>query len=181
MANSLTGRVWSADTVGILSKIPVSIKAIGIIPSAAGGYATLTYWDENSPNTGSELALTASVSSGTVTDDNAGHNWLTAAAFPALDVVQVLATSGAAANKTYHLIGTAGNDDRIIITPTTTWADENNKDYVIKCWPCKPAFRGLTQATTAKDGWYPFHGLGIDFPNLVLSIVSNAAVYIYFD
>lgn len=171
-------KVWTADTVGIISKTPIWITAIGVIPSSAAGTITLNYWDETAINTSSNLTLTATASSGTVTDDNASHDWLTAAAFPAGDVVQVLATTGAAGNKTYHLIGTAGNNDRIIITPTSTWADEANKTYSIQSFPSKLAFIGLTQATTAMDAWYPFPQ-PIRFPNLILGTATNAAVKIY--
>lgn len=178
MANVKSGFVWTADTAGILSTTPVVIQAISIIPSSAGGTATLKYWDQSAINTSSHLALTATASSGTVTDDDGSHNWLSATAFPAGDVVQVTQTNGAAGNKTYHLIGTAGNNDRIVITPTSTWADESNKDYVIKSWPAKMAFVGLTQATTAKDGFYSFPR-GLELPNLILSVVTNATVYLY--
>lgn len=177
MANSLTGRVWAADTAGVLSTGPVVIKAIGIVPSSAGGTITLKYWDMSSYNTGSYLALTATAATGVITDDDGSHNWLSATAFPAGDVVQVIKTSGAAANKTFHLIGTAGDNDHFHVTPTSGWSDEANKEYVIKCWPSRNAFVGLTQATTAKDEFYYFGE--IEFPNLVLATVTNATVYIY--
>jgi hypothetical protein len=180
MANALTGRVWSADTVGVLSTGPVWITAIGIIPSAAAGTITLSYWDEKAVNTSSKGYISASINTATMTETEAAGDTdiFSATAYPAGDVMQIFESTGSSTNVGYHLIATVGDDERIICAPNFT-TNEGPFKYGVQCFPSRLAFIGLTQATTAMDAWYPF-AQPIRFPNLALTTATNAAVKIYF-
>ena len=180
MANATYNGIIYADTVGILSKIPLYIRAIQFYPAAVSDVVDLNFWDEGNAYT--TMTMTATASSGTVTDASASRNLLTAANFPDGAVVKVTHGDGAAANHTYHLIGTAGNDDRIIITPTSTWADETTKNYTLTSYPQRPFFNAL-QSTVTNTHESKFHYLGgVYVPNLILeTISSNAYVLIYTD
>jgi hypothetical protein len=177
MANASYGNVLYCDTVGIISKTPVRIKAIEVDPSSVDGLVLFNYWDES--NAATTLAMTASVSTGTVTNDDTAADVLTSANFPDGSVVKVIKSSGAAANMTYHLIGTAGNDDRIVITPTSTWADENNKYYTIASYPARRAFGIATRHVDLCNEFRYFGDEGIWFPNLILETATNAVATIY--
>jgi hypothetical protein len=180
MANVLTGRVWSADTAGVLSTVPVWITAIGIIPSAAAGTITLSYWDEKTVNTLSKGYISASINTATITETEAAGDTdiFSAAAYPAGDILQIWSSTGSATNVGYKLIATVGDDERVIVTPNFT-TNEGAFLYGVQSFPSRLAFIGLTQATTAMDAWYPFPQ-PIRFPNLVLTTATNAAVKIYF-
>ena len=173
MANATYGGVIYADTVGILSKIPLWIRAIQFYPAAVSDVLDLNFWDEGNAYT--TTFITATASSGTVTDASTSENLLTAANFPDGAVVKVWEGSGSATYHTYHLIGTAGNDDRIIITPTTTWGDEAAKTYKITSYPQRPFFNAL-QSTVANTHESKFHYFGgVYVPNLILEAISTSA------
>lgn len=173
MSNSTYGGVIFCDTVGILSKIPLWIRAIQFYPNAVSDVLDLNFWDEGNAYT--TMFMTATASTGTVTDADAASNLLTAGNFPDGAVVKVWEGSGAAANHTYHLIGTAGNNDRIIITPTSTWADEATKTYKITSYPQRPFFNALQPgaATTHQSKFHYFGGVYV--PNLICETLSTSA------
>ena len=174
MGNAIYGSVWYADTVGILSTVPVRVKAIQHYPAALSDAFVLAWWDEANPLTAG-LTFNASASSGTVTDTDVDHNVMTSTVFPAGGVVQVTYSNGAAANKTYHLIGTVGNYDRFIVTPTSTWGNENTINYTVKTYPARYAFDGLQPkaADTFKSDPQFFGDDGISLPNLILASISS--------
>jgi hypothetical protein len=173
MANSVYQGVHYVDTVGIISKVPLRIRAIQFYPNAVSDALDLNFWDETTAALDS--FMTATASSGTVTDADTGHNVLTSAACPDGSVVQVLSGNGAVGNKTYHLIGTAGNDDRIIITPTSTWADEATKTYRFKVFPQR-AFFNCLQPTVTNTHESKFHYFGgVCVPNLICETLSTSA------
>ena len=177
MANATYGQIIYGDTVGILSKTPVRVMGINYYPNAVANAVALKFWDEANPTTSSELNITATASTGTVTDDDASHNYLTSTAFAAGSVVKVIGSSGDASNKTYHLVGTAGNNDRIIITPTATWADEANIMYHIIDYPARSFYNRLTStATNTHESNYVYFGkYGVVLPNLILSALSASS------
>jgi hypothetical protein len=174
MANATYNGIIYADTVGILSKIPICVRAIQFYPNAVSDVLDLNFWDEGNPITATHLVMTATASTGTVTDDDATRNVLTSA-FADGAVVKVLSGSGSAANKTYHLIGTAGNNDRFIVTPTASWGDEANKFYEIVAYPQRPFFNALQPgAATTHHSLFHYFG-GVELPNLVLETISTSA------
>ncbi len=174
MANSVYQGVHYVDTVGIISKIPLRIRAIQFYPNAVSDAIDLNFWDEANAISATNIVMTATAASGTVTDDDATRNVLTSA-FADGAVVKVLGGSGAVANHTYHLIGTAGDNDRIIITPTATWADETSKFYEIIAYPARAFFNAL-QPTVTSTHESKFHYFGgVCVPNLICETLSTSA------
>lgn len=173
MGNSLYGNVWHIDTAGIISKTPIWLRGIMFYPNTQADAILLNWWDEGNPIASSEMFFNATASSGTVTETD-DTNPLTSTLFPATGVVRVLGGSGTTANHTYHLIGAAGNDHRIIIDPTSTWADEGPFDYHTITYPARVAIRMIQPADTNQYSmWVPFPGpFGFRFPNLVLETIS---------
>ena len=181
MTNAFYGQTLYGTTAGIISNVPIRVKAITQYPAAVQDAFSLAWWDEANPLTAG-LTFNATASSGTVTDTDTAHDAMTSTVFPAGGVVQVTYSNGAAANKTYHLIGTVGNNDRFIVTPTTTWGDEGTINYTVKTYPARVAFDGIqTKAadTFGSMSWF-FGDEGIWLPNLVLaSITNNSHIIIY--
>jgi len=182
MSNSNYAGVYYVDTVGIVSKIPLCIRAIQFYPKAVSDAIDLNFWDENPSNVLLDSFMTATVSSGTVTDDDTAHNVLTSTACPDGAVVQVLGGSGSTTYHTYHLIGTQGNNDAIVITPTTTWGDETSKTYRFKVHPARAFFNAL-QPTVTNTFESKFHYFGgVRVPNLICETLStDAYALIYTD
>jgi hypothetical protein len=174
MANSLYGNVWYVDTAGIISKSPIWIRGIMFYPNTQADAILFNWWDE--ANVLYEGSFNASSDTGTITETNTSTHTLTSARFPATNVVQFLANSSCVAdNKTYHLIGTAGNDHRIIVDPTSTMTDESTKDYHVKVYPSRVAIHMIQPADTNQYSmWMPFPGpKGFEFHNLVLESISS--------
>jgi hypothetical protein len=178
MANTSTGLVWICDTVGIISKKSVWVRSATIIPNAAGDAALLSWWDELNPTTNSELGLNATISgSATFTDTDTGNDKLTAAAFAAGSVVKIIGSDGLPANQTYHLIATAGNNDRFITTAASL-TNEVAVNYHITDYPVRIGIQFLSQATNKKQEYIFFGDKGHWFPNLVLTSISASATVI---
>jgi hypothetical protein len=182
MANALYGNTLYCDTVGIISKTPITVKAICFYPNQQADAIQFNWWDESNPLAGSNIAFTATASTGTVTNASASADVMTSAAFPDGAVVKVIDSSGAAGNKTYHLIGTAGNDDRFVVTPTALWADEATIYYHVTAYPARAAFQFKQPYDTNElSMWFTFGGDGLRLPNLTLETISStcsAIVYI---
>jgi hypothetical protein len=176
MANANYNGIIYADTVGILSKTAIKIAAIMFYPNAVSDVIDLNFWDEGNAITGTSVDTVATAVTGTVTDDNGALNLLTSA-FADGAVVKVKTSNGLAANHTYHLIGTAGNNDRFIVTPTASWTDEANVFYSMVAYPQRPFFNALQPgaATTHESKFHYFGEHGINVPNLVLETISTSA------
>jgi len=182
MANAFYGNTLYCDTVGIVSKTPIVVKAICFYPNAAADAILFNWWDESNPLSGSNIAFTATASSGTVTNTDTAADVMTSAAFPDGAVIKVIDSSGSASYKTYHLIGTAGDDDRFVITPTSTWGDESSTYYHVTAYPARAAFQFKQPKDTNENSqWFAFGGDGLRLPNLTLETISStcsAIVYI---
>ena len=168
------------DAAGIISKVPVYVQAVLFSPHAMTDVLDLNFWDEANAVADSHTFFTATPSSGVITDDDTGHDVMTAAAFPATDVVKVIAGSGSTTYHTYHLIDTAGDNDHFHITPTTTWGDETSKTYEVIVYPSRPFFNatctGITNDFTTQ--WYYMGGIYV--PNLICeTCTSGGTALIY--
>jgi hypothetical protein len=176
MANALYGNILHADTVGILSKTALKILGVNFYPAAVSDAFDLNWWDEANAIADTTVDTVATAVSGTVTDDNGALNLLTSA-FADGAVVKVNKSSGLAANRTYHLIGTVGNNDRFIVTPTASWTDEANVRYSMVAYPSRPFLNGLqpTVTNTHESKYWYFGSRGVWVPNLVLEAISTSA------
>lgn len=177
MANALYGGTWVVDTVGIISKTPVRIRAIEVDPSAAGGLVLFNWWDEANAVSGANRSLgNCTITSTTTITDAATGGVLTAARYPATNVLKIFKTiegggNGSTANHTYHLIETAGDNNVIVTAASLT--NEANKSYKFDCYPSRTAISITTPGTEVVNE-YRFYGSdGIWFPNLVLETITN--------
>ena len=181
MANALYGGVLYADTAGILSKTPLHILGINFVPAAVSDTFDLNYWDEANEVSGSNRALGNCTITGTNTfTDAATGGVLTAARYPATDVLKIFTTregggNGSTANHTYHLIETAGDDNAIVTGTTLT--NEANKSYKLACYPSRPFLNGLqpTATNTHESKYWYFGPYGFPVPNLILEAISTSA------
>ena len=85
------------------------------------------------------------------------------------------------ANKTYHLIGTAGNDAAFTVDPVTTLTDETTKEYHAQVYPARAFFNATcTGITNDFESKYAYLG-GVWVDNLIAeTITSGAYAIIYF-
>ena len=181
MSNALYGQILHADTVGILSKIPIRVMGVNFVPNAVSDAFDLNWWDEANAVSGANRALgnCTITDTNTFTDTDAG-DVLTSARYPATNVLKIFKTiegggNGSTANHTYHLIETAGNDNAIVTAATLT--NEAGKSYKIDCYPSRPFLNGLqpTAANTHYSMYWYFGPQGVYLPNLVLESISTSA------
>jgi len=119
------------------------------------------------------------VHSGTVTDADTAHDVLSSTAFPATSVVKVLGGSGSVNYHRYHLIGTAGDNDAIIIDGST-WGDEASKTYEIISYPARAFFNATcTGITNDFSSQYYYLG-GVYVPNLIAETITSGAYAIIY-
>jgi hypothetical protein len=178
MANVLTENIWYCDSLGILSKGPVLVKAIMYYPNAVDGEFTLKWWNEGSRTTeaiGVTYTITDSTDDTVTATTNAFPNtWLDG------NVVKCEKTTGSDTGK-YGLIKTAGNNTAFVthLMPFTTEATKVG-DWVQ--YTTYNAFRGKASkaADTETSMWFPFPGEGFRFPNLALDDIDTSDVVIIY-
>ena len=174
MANTLYGNVWVCATAGIISKEPIWVRGVMFYPNTQNDSVLFNWWDEG--NVLYEGSFNASSSTGVITETNVDTHTLTAARFPATDVIRFMPDSTClAANETYHLIGAAGDDHAITVDPVTTMTDESTKEYHVFVYPSRVAIKMVQPKDTNEYSmWMPFPGpMGFRFPNLTLETISS--------
>lgn len=177
MANVLTKRIFSCDSLGIISPAPIVVRAIMFYPDAVDDAFQLKWWDEDNPTTivkGVTYTITTSTDDTITSTGNFTNAWADG------NVIKCLKTTGSD-TRVYGLIKTAGDNNAIVIhlSPFTT---EASKVGNFANYPTYNAFRGHVDkaADTEYSMWFPFPGNGFEFPNLALdSLSSSAAVDIY--
>lgn len=181
MANALYGNTFYVDTVGIVSKTPLKIMGVNFYPNAVSDAFDLNFWDEANEVSGSNRSLgNVTITSTTTITDAATGGVLTAARYPATNVLKIFKTwegggNGSTANHTYHLIETAGDNNVIVTAATLT--NEANKSYKFACYPSRPFLNGLqsTVANTHETKYWFFGEHGVWVPNLILEAISTSA------
>jgi hypothetical protein len=180
MTNTLYSGVHYVDLAGIISKVPVYVEGILFVPHAITDVLDLNFWDEGNAVSDSEIFFSASGVTGTITESVTTNDTLTAARLPATNVIKVLEGSGTVDNHTYHLIGTAGDNDKFIVDPTTSWTDEATKKYHTKTYPARPFFNctctGITNDFSSQ--YYPLGGVYV--PNLICEAITSGAYAIIY-
>lgn len=176
MANVLTQNIWNCDSLGILSKGPVLVKAIMFTGTAQAHAFELKWWNEGSRTTeaiGVTYTITDSTDDTVTATTNAFPNtWLDG------NVVKCEKTTGSDTGK-YGLIKTAGNNTAFVthLMPFTTEASKVG-DWVQ--YTTYTAFKGTQPTDTNEQGlWYTFPGDGFWFPNLALDSLSAGSIQIY--
>ena len=179
MANVLYGNTLYCDTPGIISKSPIRIRAIEVDPSAAAGLVLFNWWDEARP-----IANTKQFLTGTIT----GTNTLTATGlltsiYADGSVIKIFPVNkgggdGSVANMTYHLIGTAGDNDAIV-TAETSLTNETAKTYLLEAYPARKAFSIATPGTEVINEFRYFGEHGVLLPNLTMELATNAVAIVY--
>ena len=184
MANTFYNKVYYIDTAGaVVTRSPLWVRQIVLIPNAAADAATLNFWDENAPYAEGAGTYTTGAILGTITLTTT----LTMASGTLLpstvrdgDVFKIRTGSGSTANhNTYSVVTSAGNNT-VIVATNAGWTNEAAKSYNFVTYPYRPAFSILSQATTAKQEVLDFGGSGIWMPNLTIETLSaNAKIYLY--
>ena len=178
MANVLTKRILTLDSLGIVSNGPITVKGIMYYPNAVDGEFTLKWWDEDSTTLmsgGCTYTITAATDNTVTATTNVFPNtWLDG------NVVKCLKTTGSDWGK-YGLIKTAGNNTAFVthLAPFTT---EASKVGEWACYPTYTAFRGKASkaADTETSMWFPFSGNGFEFPNLAFDDCDTSDVVIIY-
>ena len=177
MANILTKRILSCDSLGIISPCKIVVRGIMFYPAAVDDAFQLKWWDEDNPTT---ILKSATYTITTSTDDTITSNGNFSNAWADGNVIKCLKTTGSDWG-VYGLIQTAGDNNAVVIhlSPFTT---EANKVGNFANYPTYNAFRAHSTkfADSETSLWFPFCGNGFEFPNLALdSLSSSAAVDIY--
>lgn len=177
MSNVLTKRIFSCDSLGIISPKPIVVRAIMFYPNAVDDAFQLKWWDEDNPTTvvkGVTYTVTNS------TDDTVTSTGNFTSAWADGNVAKCLKTTGSDATKV-GLIKTAGNNNAFVCHLSAFTVEANKVGNWANC-PTYNAFRGHVYkvADMEQAQWYPMPGNGIEFPNLALdSLSSSAAIDIY--
>jgi len=187
MANSTYGNVWVADTIGIITRNPIWVRKVVLIPNAHTDEATFYYWDT------SDVIATGVGSEPEIDGDITGNNTLTLDSGTSLpstitdgSIFEIVKSTDAAANVGKPMvIKTAGNNTAVVIhkiPAADQWTNETNKRYGWKTYQNRLAFKMLSQATTALPAVLDFGPNGFRFPNLSLETITtegSTKVYIY--
>ena len=186
MANSTYGKVWTVDTIGIITREPITIRSIVMIPNAAGDTATLYYWDESD-------TISAGVNSAPEIDgDITGNDTLTLDSGTKLpstitdgSIFEITTSTGSTDNIGKPMvIQTAGSNPAVVIhkiPATDQWTNETNKRYGWKTYQNRIAFSLLSSAQKDQPG-IDFGPGGQKFPNLTLETLTSEGstkIYIY--
>lgn len=176
MGNDLTStpNLWVLDTAGMLSTTPVWVRKILYVPNAASDDILLKEWDpETALAAGTKYIQTGSIAS---------NNQLTSTGnLPSTivdgSVFRITASSGAAANIDYHVVETAGDNDKIVVHDDD-WTDESSKIYSWTTYLTHPAMvykAGASDESPIRDSWSPPKR----FNNLTLETIDGGTLYVY--
>ena len=185
MSNSTYGKVWVADTIGIITREPVWIRKVVMIPNAHSDAAAFYYWDT------SDTIATGVGGSASINTDISGNDTITVDSGTQLpstitdgSIFELVHSNGLAANLNRPmLVQTAGDNTAVVIHKIPDeWTNEANIHYHWKTYQNRMAFSILSQATTAMQAVLDFGPNGFRFPNLALESITTAGstkVYIY--
>jgi len=187
MGNSTYGRVYIVDTIGIITRDPVWVRKIMLVPNTHTDAATLYYWDKT------DTIATGVGESGGINGDITGRNTLTmdsGALLPSTitdgSIFEIIASTGSADNiGNPMLVHTAGNDTVVVIHKIPVadqWTDETNVHYSWKTYQNRLAFNLVSLETKKEPLILDFGTPGFLFPNLALETITaegSTKVYIY--
>ena len=178
MANSTSGRLWTGDTLGILSNSAVWLQRIVYRPAAASQIMQLNSYG----GVGQVVAANQKASkTGTIS----GTNTLTSNTnFPATiavgDVIEILGSTGTAANvHAKAQISTLDGGTNYVTCVGAGWTNESTKVYSWAIYPQQKEVYlvgGASDASGVTLDWGP---AGRWFPNLVLAVIGGGAVDLY--
>ena len=184
MSNSSYGKVWIADTLGIITREPITIQTVVMFPNAAADVASFYYWDRSDTISGGVGG------SHSVNTDISGNNTITVdsgAYLPSTitdgSIFELVHSDGLAVNLNREmLVHTGGSDTAVVIHKIPDqWTDEANVHYHWKTYQNRLAFHLISSAQ--KDQVViNFGPNGFRFPNLALESITSAGstkVYLY--
>jgi len=185
MANSTYGKVWTVDTIGIITREPITIQTVVFFPNTAADTATLYYWDESD---------TISAGCGSAPDidgDITGNNTLTLDSGSKLpstitdgSIFEITRSNGDQDNIGKPMvIKTAGDNTAVVIhkiPAADKWDNETNVRYAWKTYQNRLALRLISSAQ--KDQVVIPFPSGLKLPNLTLETITsegNTKIEIY--
>jgi hypothetical protein len=194
MANSIYGRVWTLDTIGLITRNPVTVRKAILYASATGDAATMYYWDDSD-------TIAAGVGEhGGVNGTITGNDTLTMASGTLLpstitdgSIFEITASNGSADNVGKPMVvKTAGNNTVVVIhkiPAADQWTNEATKHYSWKTYQNRLAMKfvsatdsGTYQTDPIEPYEIDFRAPGFRFPNLTLETLSTGAtISLYVD
>ena len=128
MANQTTQRIWSVDTVGIISTGPVVIDKIIYYVADHADVAKFTYWEESATAQTTKSAATVSATASTRTLDSTGN--FATADVDVGDIVKILASNSK--NVGTYMVATNADNNTITVGAAQTILDHTSKVYAWK-------------------------------------------------
>jgi hypothetical protein len=178
MANDATGKVWTCDSVGMLTDQPVKVSKIIFYPNTAGHGVTFKYWDFGGATEKTTLSgVTATVSTNAITSTG---NFVTANV-AAGDGLRVKRTSTGNNVGNYYVV--SRDSDNAVTVSFSTMTDEASKKYDMAVYAQKTACvltsPGTEKAGVSIDFGGP-DGTGQWFPSLgITSIGASGTAYVH--
>lgn len=175
MANSLVGKMYTIDTVGYVSMMPIKVLKITLYPNTEADSVTFKYAYIGSENTdhirATMTAKTATVSTNAIT--STGN--FEASELVTGDAIQITNTSSG--NNMTSVFATR-TDDNTATCYGVTLTDEASKTY---SWRVYKGYTGATlkAAETEKGVVELDFGDGMWFPNLTCSAISSSSDLVY--
>jgi len=189
MANSTYGKVWTLDTIGLITRNPVWVRKAILYANATGDTATMYYWDTSDTIAAGCDSTTDQTVTGTIT----GTDTLTISGGTLLpstitdgSIFEITYSTGAVANVGKPMVvKTAGNNTVVVIhkiPAADVWTDEAAKDYTWKTYQNRLAMKfvsatdsGTYQTDPIEPYEIDFGENGFRFPNLTLETLSTSA------
>lgn len=187
MSNSTYGRVWVADTIGIITRDPIWVQAVVMIPNAASDAANFYYWDTTDTiatgiDTTYDQTYTGSITNTDTLTISSGS--IMPSAITDGSIFEITETTGATTTGKPMVVKTAGSGTAVTIHKipvADVWTTEGPFQYSWKTYQNRLAF-GLVSGSDKDMAVLYFGPNGFRFPNLALDTITSEGstkVYIY--
>lgn len=176
MANSVTGLVWTVDSVGLLTDSPVRVKKITFWPNTAADTATFKCVDFGTINYKTRLSgVTATVATNAVTSTG---NFVTGNV-AAGDGVRIRRTSTGNNVGNYYVVS-RDSDDAVTLS-FSTMTNETSKVYDIDIYTPRLVAVLKTAGTEKLPIEIDFGPDGVTLPSLSCTTISSSSdlCYVY--
>jgi hypothetical protein len=172
MANSLGQKVWTLDTVGIISLTPVAIARIDFIPAADGNTVLINSHARYSVISGTRKDNVVGTVSGTNTLTSAGNF---TADIDDGDILEIIASNGSTNNIGQKLVTGDATTDAVTIAGLT---DESTKIYTYQAYKATREFYVVADGTGIHNLWAGEDGIKY-LPSFLLETLTAGTLVVY--
>jgi len=175
MANSTSGyKLWSLDSLGVISETGVWIRKLYFVPNAADDVAVVKVFTTTKVAAGGKVIKTGTITSTTTLTSNGNLPSTILDGY----VFEITKTSGTADNLGKKLVKTAGSGNAVVIHDAD-WTNEASKVYNWVTYTTQDAIVMKAGAADAEMEELDFHDRPLFLPNFCLDQLTGGTLYVY--